>query len=86
LNQYNKATLVNHSKECKNVITKPFEICIIQAAPFISLTKKRDYEIFAVTMEDIKKVLELKQYINPQPLVLKEYYNIINKFEKRFID
>jgi hypothetical protein len=37
-------------------------------------------------MEDIKKVLKLKQYINPQFLIPKEYYNIINKFEKRFID
>ena len=37
-------------------------------------------------MEDIKKALELKQYINPQPLIPKEYYNLINKFKKRFID
>ena len=37
-------------------------------------------------MEDIKKVLELKQYINPRPLIPEEYYNIINKFEKCFID
>jgi hypothetical protein len=37
-------------------------------------------------MEDIKKVLKPKQYINPQPLVLEEYHNIINKFEKRFVD
>jgi hypothetical protein len=37
-------------------------------------------------MEDIKKALELKQYINPQLLIPKKYYNIINEFEKRFID
>ena len=37
-------------------------------------------------MEDIKKALKPKQYINPQPLVPKEYYNIINKFKKRFIN
>jgi hypothetical protein len=37
-------------------------------------------------MEDIKKALELKQYINPQPLVPKEYHNIINEFEKWFAD
>jgi len=37
-------------------------------------------------MEDIKKALELKQYINPRPLIPKEYYNLINKFKKRFID
>ena len=31
-------------------------------------------------------MLKLKQYINPQPLIPKEYYNIINKFKKWFID
>jgi hypothetical protein len=77
---------VNHSKEYKNVITKPLEIYIIQAAPFISLTKKQDYKIFTVTIENIKKALEPKQYINPQPLIPKEYHNIINKFKKRFVD
>jgi hypothetical protein len=59
---------------------------MIQAAPFILLIKKWDYKIFTVTIEDIKKALKLKQYINPWLLVPKEYYNIINKFEKRFID
>ena len=77
---------VNHSKEYKNVITNPLEIYIIQAAPFILLVKKWDYKIFAVTMEDIKKALKLKQYINPRPLIPEEYYNIINKFEKWFTD
>jgi len=37
-------------------------------------------------MEDIKKALELKQYINPQPLIPKEYHNLINKFKKQFVD
>ena len=44
---------------------KPLEIRVIQAAPFILLARKQDYEIFTVTIEDIKKVLKLKQYINP---------------------
>jgi hypothetical protein len=39
---------------------KPFEIYIIQATPFILLTKKWDYKIFVVTIEDIKKVLKPK--------------------------
>jgi hypothetical protein len=86
LNQYDKATPVNHSKEYKNVIIKPLKICMIQAAPFISLIKKWDYKIFTVTIEDIKKALKLKQYINPQPLIPEEYHNIINKFKKQFID
>ena len=60
LNQYNKATTVNHSKECKDVITKPFKIYIIQVTLFISLIRKQDYKIFIVIIEDIKKVLKLK--------------------------
>ena len=60
LNQYNKATTVNHNKECEDVIIKPLKIYIIQATPFILLAKKRDYKIFAITIKDIKKVLELK--------------------------
>jgi hypothetical protein len=77
---------INHSKECKNVIIKPFEIYMIQAVPFILLVKKWDYKIFTVTIKDIKKALELKQYINPWPLVPEEYYNIINEFKKWFVD
>ena len=65
---------------------KPLKIRVIQATPFILLARKQDHKIFTVTMEDIKKVLELKQYINPRPLIPEEYYNIINKFEKWFID
>ena len=60
MNKYNKTIPVNYSKECKNVIIKPLKIYIIQAIPFILLTKKWDYKIFVVTMEDIKKALELK--------------------------
>ena len=65
---------------------KPLKICVIQAAPFILLIRKQDHKIFTVIMEDIKKVLKLKYYINPQPFIPKEYYNIINKFKKWFID
>ena len=52
--------MVNHSKECKNVIIKPLKIYKIQAAPFILLIKKQDHKIFVITIEDIKKVLKLK--------------------------
>ena len=82
LNQYNKAIIVNCGKKSEDIIIKPLKIYIIWAAPFISLARKQDYEIFTVTIENIKKVLKLKQYINPQPFIPKEYYNIINKFKK----
>ena len=44
---------------------KPLKIYIIQAAPFILLAKRQDYKIFAITIKDIKKALELKLYPNP---------------------
>ena len=50
----------NHSKKYKDVVLKPLKIRVIQAVPFILLVKKQDYKIFAVIIEDIKKVLELK--------------------------
>ena len=46
-------------------MTKPFKIYIIQAIPFILLARKRDHKIFIITIENIKKVLKPKQYINP---------------------
>jgi hypothetical protein len=55
----------NHSKKHEDITPKPLKIRVIRAVPFISLARKQDYKIFAVTLEDIKKVLELKQYINP---------------------
>ena len=82
LNQYNKTTTADCSKECKDDILKPLKICIIQAAPFILLARKQDHKIFAIIMEDTKKALEPKQYINPRPLVPKEYHDLINKFKK----
>ena len=59
---------------------------MIQTIPFILLARKWDYEIFVIIIENIKKALKFKQYINPQPLIPKEYYNIINKFKRQFID
>jgi hypothetical protein len=76
----------NRSKECEDNILKPLKIRIIQATPFILLARKRDYKIFAVIIEDIKTALELKQYVNPWPLMPKEYHDLINEFKKRFAD
>jgi len=76
----------DYSKECEDNTSKPLKIRVIRAIPFILLARKQDYKIFAIIMEDIKKALEPKQYVNPRPLILEEYHNLINKFEKRFVD
>ena len=50
----------NRGKECEDVTLKPLKIYVIQAVPFILLARKRDYKVFTVTIEDIKKALEPK--------------------------
>ena len=52
--------MINCNKEYEDIMTKPFEIYKIWAAPFILLVKKWDYKIFIVIMEDIKKAFKLK--------------------------
>ena len=37
-------------------------------------------------MEDIKKALEPKTYVDPRPLVPEKYHDLINEFKKRFAD
>ena len=51
---------MDYSKKYKDIALKPLKICIIQATPFILLARKRDYKIFTIIMEDIKKVLKPK--------------------------
>ena len=36
---------------------KTLDICVIGATPFATLSRKKDYEIFAITMADIEKAL-----------------------------
>ena len=56
--------MVDYNKKYKDIILGSFEIYIIWAVPFILLVRKQDHEIFTITIEDIKKILKLKQYIN----------------------
>ena len=52
--------MIDYSKKYKDITPKPLEIRVIWAVPFILLARKRDHEIFTVTIKDIKKVLKLK--------------------------
>ena len=51
---------MDYSKKYKNIALKPLKIRVIWAAPFISLIRKQDHEIFVVIIKDIKKVLKPK--------------------------
>src|SRR5437667_1473928 len=64
----------------------PLEIRQIRAEPFYMLARKRDHEIFAITMEDIEKALEPKSYADPRPFVPEEYHDLIDVFERQNAD
>jgi transposase InsO family protein len=64
----------------------PLEIRQIGAEPFYMLARKRDHEIFAVTIEDIEKALNPKPYVDPRPFVPEEYHDLIDVFEKKEAD
>ena len=74
------------SKDCNknydNVMSNLWEIRAVRADFFYMLVKKRDYQIFAMTIKNIEKALESKLYINPQSLVFEEYYDLIDIFKK----
>ena len=46
------------------------------------LAKKPEAQIFAATMEDIKKALRVKEYVDPLPLLSKEYYEFADIFSR----
>jgi transposase InsO family protein len=77
---------INTDPDIDDKQTIPLEIREIRADPFYMLARKRDHEIFAVTMEDIEKALEPKLYIDPRPLVPEEYHDLIDVFEKQNAD
>ena len=50
------------------------------------LTKKPEAQIFAVIIEDNKKALRIKEYVNPLPLLPKEYHEYIDVFSREDLD
>ena len=58
-------------------------ICQIKSILFVSLIKKLSYELFAVLITNIKKILKLKKYINSAKKVLKKYYKFLDIFSQK---
>jgi hypothetical protein len=55
-------------------------IYCIGAALFISLARKRGYEIYAVSIANINKALAVKKHTNPLTKVPPKYYDLIDVF------
>ena len=61
-------------------------ICQIKSILFVSLIKKLSYELFAVSITNIKKILKLKKYTNLVKKVLKKYYKFLDIFSQKKVD
>ena len=61
-------------------------ICQIESALFMSLIKKLGYELFIVSITNIKKILRSKKYTNSVKKVLKKYYKFLNIFFQKEAD
>lgn len=62
--------------------TKPLEVYMIGAAPFVQLSKDPKVELFAATMADIEKALGEKEYPDPKTLVPSEYHDYLDVFSR----
>ena len=58
------------------------DIAIISAAAYNLLAKKPENQIFSATIEDIKKALRVKEYVDPLPLLPKEYHEFVDVFSR----
>ena len=74
----------NHKEnEFENdIFRQSLEIYQIQAESFYIFIQKQDYEIFAVIIKDIKKILKSKSYADSHFFVSEEYHDLIDVFER----
>jgi len=61
-------------------------IYYIGAALFISLARKRGYEIYAISITNINKALAKKKHTNPLTKVSSKYHDLIDVFSRENSD
>lgn len=62
------------------------DICAIGAAPFARLTRRKDMEIFAVSLADIEKALAEKTHTDPKSKLPREYWSHLDVFSRQKAD
>ena len=66
--------------------TRPLNISMVGAAPFNLLSKRKNHEVFAVSLRDIDKALEVKPEVDPATILPPEYHEFLDVFSKRESD
>jgi hypothetical protein len=65
---------------------RPMDICHIGSAPFMTLARRPEHEIFAVSISDIDKALTPKAHTDPKTKVPLEYHDLIHVFSRSEAD
>ncbi len=78
-------TLTAHASEASanTAQSKPLEICMIGSAPFAHSARKKDHQVFAIFMQDIKKALNPKQLTDPATVLSEEYHEFLDVFSRQ---
>jgi hypothetical protein len=66
--------------------SKPLDLCMIGAAPFAALIRRKNVEVFAISMRDIEKALSPKEYVDPAVKLPTMYHDVLNAFSKADAD
>ena len=61
---------------------KPISINMIGAVAYGRYSKKRDHQLFALSLRDIDKASEVKKHIDPATLLPGEYHDFLDVFSK----
>ena len=59
---------------------------MIGAIAYGRYSKKKDYQLFALSLRDIDKALKVRKQIDPAIILLKEYYNFLDIFSRKDLD
>ena len=75
---------VKHSAKQVPVLVDPktLDICMIGAAAYAMYSKKKDYQLFAISLRDIDKALEEKSRPDPSILLPEEYHDFFDVFSR----
>ena len=61
---------------------RSMDICLIGSAPFMTLARRPEHEIFAVSIADIDKALTPKAHTDPKTKVPLEYHDLLHVFSR----
>ena len=59
---------------------------MIDSALFAQVIQKKNHEVFAISMKDIEKVLNLKKSTDSATVLSKEYYEFLDVFSRQLTD